>query len=354
MRLLSIMLVSLASQAMPALAEQSSSTDCQNPALAKRELHLVFENDVFAEKLGLSKSDRWYTNGVKAIAKINHDEPPWWYSKSWEKLTQKDANQACMEFGITFGQMMYTPMDIKQSAPQINDRFWGGWLYVGTLLQSRPRLRDAAARGDLETFELDVGVVGPLSLAQQSQKTVHALIGAPTPAGWHNQLKSELAIQTTYSRAFTFKQAHNNLLGFDLAAHYGFGLGTLFNYANAGATIRIGNNLSGAPVGTIENPSLMAFEQPANRAYVLARVDAKASLHNTFIDGSLLRQAPHASNVRSKHLVLQATVGLVIESKSLAVHRFAFLFNRRSAEFNTPPGAASLQNFGTMLLEVDF
>lgn len=359
-----LILCSLLSLSLVTPLAALADSQCANSG--KRELHFVFENDVFAEKLGLTKSDRWYTNGVKAIAKIKRDAPPWWYSKTWETLAENNplTKQAptekngikpyCMEYGFTLGQMMYTPMNIKQSAPQVNDRFWGGWLYFGTILQSRPKIRENAARGELETFELDIGVVGPLSLAQQAQKTVHALIGAPTPAGWNNQLKSELGIQTTYSRAFTVQQAHNDLLGFDLAAHYGFGLGTLFDYVNAGATIRIGNNLSGAPVGTIENPSLMAFEQPDNRAYFLARIDAKASFHNTFIDGSIFRRDPHPSSVRSKPLVLQATVGMVVESKTYALHRFAFLFSRRSAEFNTPPGAASMQNFGTILMQVDF
>jgi lipid A 3-O-deacylase len=178
--------------------------------------------------------------------------------------------------------------------------------------------------------------------------------GSPTPEGWHNQLKNEIGVQVTYTRNFTFKEAHNNLLGFDLAAHYGFAAGTLFDYVNAGATIRVGNNLSGAPVGTIENPSLMAFEKPDNRAYLLARLDVRAQAHNTFVDGSVLRRDPHVSYVHSKAIIVQATVGVVLEAKSWSTHRFAFLFHRRSSEFNTPPGAARMQSFGTMMMEVDF
>jgi len=36
-------------------------------------------------------------------------------------------------------------------------------------------------------FEITVGVVGPPSLAEQSQRTVHKLIGVTDPKGWdHN------------------------------------------------------------------------------------------------------------------------------------------------------------------------
>ncbi len=348
--LISLLSLPLLATAAPAMQDPA----CENTTPGKRELHLIFENDVFSEKLGLAHSDRWYTSGVKAIGKINRSDPPWWYSASWEKIAGKDNNQYCMEYGFTLGQMMFTPMNIRVGDPQPNDRFWGGWLYVGTLLQSRPKLRADAKRGDVETFELDIGVVGPASLAQQSQKGVHALIGAPTPEGWHNQIKNELGVQVTYTRNFTFKEAHNNLLGFDLAAHYGFAAGTLFDYVNAGATIRIGNNLSGAPVGTIESPSLMAFEKPDNRAYLLARLDVRAQAHNTFVDGSILRRDPHVSYVHSKAIIVQATVGVVLEAKSWSTHRFAFLFHRRTSEFNTPPGAARMQSFGTMMMEVDF
>jgi lipid A 3-O-deacylase len=171
--LISLLSLPLFATAAPAMQDPA----CENTTPGKRELHLIFENDVFSEKLGLAHSDRWYTSGVKAIGKINRSDPPWWYSAGWEAMAGKDSNQYCMEYGFTLGQMMFTPMNIRVGEPQPNDRFWGGWLYVGTLLQSRPKLRADAKRGDMETFELDIGVVGPASLAEQSQKGVHALIG---------------------------------------------------------------------------------------------------------------------------------------------------------------------------------
>lgn len=340
--------------ALSVQASAATAADCKAARGDKRELHVIVENDLFAEKLGLAPSDRWYTSGVKFMGKINQQEPPWWYSKTWETLTIKPPGEYCMEYGFTLGQMMYTPADIRQAGPQVNDRYWGGWLYLGTIIQSQPRRQRQERRDELETFELDIGVVGPWALGEQSQKAIHKLIGSPMPEGWKQQLRNEIGIQTTYLRALTWRQTQLDWLHADLAAHYGFGAGTVFNYVNAGATLRFGNNLSGAPVGTIEMPSLLAFENPTNRFYVLARVDARYWLHNTFVDGSLLRSDPHNSTIRARHIVLQATLGLVLETRQRSLRSLAFLFHRRSAEFNSAPGQAKYQNFGTLMLELDF
>ncbi len=339
------------SAARPELA-QTLATEIRAKAARPLEVHLLVENDLFAEKFGLAHSDRWYTSGVKSMVKINRDKPPPGYSKTWEALVDKDPNAYQVEYGFTMGQMIYTPGNIRTALPQPQDRFWGGWLYLGTVLQTHPKAQSPA--DGMDTFELDVGVTGPWSLAQQSQKTIHAIIGAPTPVGWNNQIKSELGVQTTYLHQRRLRRAQRGPLSFDLSGHYGFGLGTMFDYLNAGLTLRIGNNLEEAPAGTIDMPSLMAFGERANRAYLLARFDARASYHNTFIEGSFFRGKPHDTEIHAKRLIGQATLGLVVESATSRFHRAAFLFSRRSREFNNPPGSQSVQSFGTLMLQMEF
>ncbi|WP_338845352.1 lipid A deacylase LpxR family protein [Massilia sp. W12] len=315
-----------------------------------KEVHLLVENDLFAEKVGLSKSDRWYTSGVKLIYKPEHEHPP--FIGLLEALSSKKRSDYQMEYGFTLGQMMFTPSDISQSAPQPHDRYWGGWLYFGTILQAQPC--DARELGRMSTMELDVGMLGPWSLAQQSQKAIHKLVGAPMPNGWNNQLKSELGFQFSFNHQRRIRQAQRGPLSFDLIAHAGFGIGTMFDYVNGGLTLRIGNNLEEAPVGSIEMPSLMSFGERANRAYLLARIDSRYSVHNTFLQGSMWRAKPHESDVRAKSFTTQATLGVVVESREWRMHRLAFLFNRRSAEFNNQPGTQSVQNFATVMVQMDF
>ena len=199
------------------------------------------------------------------------------------------------------------------------------------------------------------GFIGPLSMARQAQDIVHRAIDVYLPRGWGNQLRTEFAVQATYSRSKRITATpRKDVVGLDFASHYGFGLGTLFDYVNAGLTARFGYGLDDAPLGTIESPSLGGFADRGNRAYWLLRLDAKRSFHNTFIDGSLFRRAPQDSLVERRPVLLQATLGAVLELEAFPIRRIAFLLHRRSAEFNVPSGIAPIQTFATVQLEVPF
>lgn len=82
----------------------------------------------------------------------------------------------------------------------------------------------------------------------------------------------------------------------------------------------------------------------------------KAIAHNTFIDGSLLREAPHVSYVTSKQIVPQLTFGMVMEWQGSGDgdgRRVSILFHRRGSEFSSPSGPAPIFNFGTIAYEWD-
>jgi lipid A 3-O-deacylase len=339
---------------LPANAESPTGTGkdpCKDDGTT-RGLHILFENDLFSERLGIGKSDRWYTNGIKGMITLKEGcKPIWLYGELSTLIGWEPANKYDVRIGHTIGQLMFTPQDITNPTAQSSDRFWGGWLYAGTIIQRRPKDQTR----ELETFELDYGFVGRLSLAEQAQKLVHRTFNFDTPVGWHNQLRSEVAVQATYLRAVELKPVGNKTgLEGDLIGHYGFALGTLFDYANAGITARLGYGLSDAPVGSIEMPSLEGFSKRGDRAYVLARIDAKAVAHNTFIDGSLFRRDPHGSSVDRKPLVVQGTLGIVKEFEKSIVRRLAILFHRRTAEFHMPTGSASIQTFGTVFVEFSY
>lgn len=337
------------------------SADPDDPCEQKSEprgLHVLLENDVFAEKLSLGKSDRWYTNGIKFMVSLRPNCVPELFSDRFRKfvgwgLSQGlDGRKQEIQLGFTMGQLMFTPQDIRNPAPQPRDRYWGGWLYAGTILQRQPEHDPNSA---LETLELDYGFVGPLSMARQAQEVVHGAIDVDLPRGWPNQLRTEIGLQATYSRSERMNAApRKDEIGVDFASHYGFGVGTLFNYVNAGVTARFGYGLDAAPLGTIESPSLGGFADRGNRGYWLMRLDAKRVFHNTFIDGSLFRRAPHDSLIERRPVIVQATVGAVLELEAFPVRRIAFLLHRRSAEFNVPSGIAPVQTFATVQLEVPF
>lgn len=313
--------------------------------------HILWENDVFTSRLG--KSDKWYTNGIKWASSYKPNCTPGWLPDKLQStladLMQEDRYD--IVYGVTVGQLMFTPKNLSTALPQPTDRFWGGWLYTGMQVQRQPR----DDRNELETLEVDYGVTGALSGAEQVQKVIHKLSNSTPPQGWNNQVKTEPALQITYSRTFHTPQRRipGTALSSDFAWHYGAAAGTLFDYVNGGVTARLGTKLTDVTPGTIENPAIGQFSKLSNAGYLMARLDMKAVAHNTFIDGSLLREAPHPSQVSSKQLVPQLSVGMVLEWGEREGKRLSILIHRRGSEFRSPAGPAPIFNFATVAWEWD-
>ncbi|BBI99947.1 hypothetical protein FGKAn22_16400 [Ferrigenium kumadai] len=317
--------------------------------------HILWENDLFTSKL-LGRSDKWYTNGIKLASSYKPNCIPGWVPDQLHDTLSSVMNdqEYDLVFGFAVGQLMFTPKNLTTPLPQPMDRFWGGLLYTGMLVQRQPK----GHRDELETLEVDYGVTGPLSGAEQLQKLIHSLSKSTSPQGWNNQIRTEPAIQITYSRTVHTPQHRisGSPLSVDFAWHYGAVGGTLFDYVNGGLTARLGTKLTDITPGTIENPAIGQFSKIDSAAYLLARLDMKGIVHNTFIDGSMLRTAPHVSYVSSKQIVPQLTFGMVLEWQGKGEgegRRVSILFHRRGSEFRSPAGPAPIFNFGTIAYEWD-
>jgi hypothetical protein len=318
---------------------------------------LLVENDMNAggDFLSGDKSDRWYTSGIKLISMLREDTRPYWFSNALPDFACWWGSKYQYQFGYVLGHAMYTPADITNPDPQPSDRFWGAWAYLGAIVQFREK-NDART---LQTFEFDIGFVGKPALGESFQKGIHNVIGSPQPGGWDNQLKTEPAINVTYlGMRKLFNDARGipiigDSLKWDATAHGGFALGTVFDYVNGGLTLRIGNALTGAPIGTIEVPSLGGGDKwQEGNWYAFIRADARATAHNIFIDGSLFRDDPHPTSVESKDVTYFINRGITYESS--AKNRWTLSFNRRSREFNAPPSDRGAQNFFTLVWEHRF
>ena len=86
---------------------------------------------------------------------------------------------------LSLEQIMITPSDIARETPDFNDLPYVGYsnLELGLFSWNGNSLFGYGVR---------VGVVGPDSGAEQSQKVVHKVTGSTEPQGWDNQLGSDL------------------------------------------------------------------------------------------------------------------------------------------------------------------
>src|SRR5206468_4254362 len=95
---------------------------------------------------------------------------------------------------LFLGQNIFTPKNVNLKPPDPRDRPYAGWLYIGASL-----LQDTDSQM-LENLELDAGVIGPGSLAKQTQNDFHQFIGVSQARGWSSQLQNEPGIMLSYER----------------------------------------------------------------------------------------------------------------------------------------------------------
>ena len=297
---------------------------------------VIVENDVFADV------DRHYTNGLRLAWLSDQDDVPGRVRSVAARLPLL-PDDADLRIEYAVGQNMFTARDITDPMPDEDERPYAGWLYgaVGLVAETGERL---------DKLELSLGVVGPASLADETQTWWHEVIGADEPRGWGTQLPNEPAIQLTYQRSWR-ALASGELFGFatDLTPNVGAAVGTVFVYGEAGATVRVGQHLPrdyGPPRIQPSLPGSGFFVTEEDFGwYLFGGVTGRAVAHNVFLDGTLLRDS---RSVEKENFVgdLQAGVAATVGDV-----RLAYTHVLRTREFQTQEETDA---FGAISLSVRF
>ncbi|HEX4889466.1 MAG TPA: lipid A deacylase LpxR family protein [Alphaproteobacteria bacterium] len=250
-------------------------------------INVQAENDLFA-----GAGDRHFTNGVR----LSWFTPPETHP---ERLINTAAKLPFFEpgtrlrFAFGMGQNMFTPEDISRRDPDPADRPYAGWLYgsIGMTSESAGCLPGNSGRCLLESLELDLGMVGPASLARQTQRKWHGLINVEKPEGWRHQIKNEPGAVLFYERKLRARVRDlTDGLQYDFTPHIGGALGNVYTYGAAGATVRLGDGLPrdyGPPRIRPSLPGSGFFEPNGGLAwYLFAGFEARAVARNIFLDGN--------------------------------------------------------------------
>jgi len=204
-------------------------------------LVVTTENDLYANMFKYNNQDRHYSQGMK-IMYIGGDKDFTTISSALNRWVPKLGlqNEAC-NVGFAIGHNIYTPINKTSYAPVLDDEPYAGWFYGSLIFQRRGVTgRDVPI---LDSYELDLGMVGPASIAKDIQRQWHRWIGSDLPNGWANQLKNEPGLELKAARYWRLTPNENVGRYFDVVPHVGASLGNVRIDANAGAFLRLGYNL---------------------------------------------------------------------------------------------------------------
>lgn len=338
---------------------------CRGACAAEEPLpwtfNLYFENDLFGE------SDEQYTNGVRAswispdLEKgfFDDDRLPDWVKSYSDQLRffhdlnpRKDERENLQKnVVLSLGQLMYTPEDIDATEVVPDDRPYAGYLYFSAGYHTR-------SRAQLDTIEINLGVVGPWARGQEVQDFVHDARGIDKFQGWDNQLENELGLQAVYEhkhrvaeRSYFEERLHQ-----DVVWHAGFSLGNVATYLNVGAEYRIGLQIPEdfgtaalRPAGDSSAPgrgdARLRGDTGAENLHLFVSFDMRGVARDIFLDGNTLADS---HSVKKRNLVYDVAAGL-----SFTWHRWKLSYAQiyRSREFK---GEGHGHDFGSISISYTY
>lgn len=284
-------------------------------------LTLGLENDAIA------LSDRHYTQGATiTYLSADHTGPRLLRSMA-EGLPGFGYQPLASKWGTGFGQEIYTPEDLRSSAVVVDDRPYAGWLFGSFILQQRGLT--GRGLGVMELLRLDLGVVGPESQAEATQKEWHHV----PPEGWDHQLNTEIGAVLRYQRRYLWLIAARQspwsahiIPGFsanggNIDTSFGLSVLTRVGYRIPNE-FAVGSNPEGRGLGL----------------YLFGRVEGRAVLHDIFLDGNTFTDS---HQVDKKPLTGSVTGGVAFTHKTVEVR---LSYTIKSEEFERQQ---TLDSYGT-------
>ncbi len=336
------------------MVSEGKAEPISGPCFEKlRALNVTLENDLFG-----GGADKHFTHGtrlsyVELKKKVtnkskcnelgsNFEIEP---TKSWFHRMISDEGFGAKGVSFILGQNIFTPENITTPSLIIDDRPYAGWLYFGIGLVKQENTSYGAS---FVSLEVDLGVVGPLSFADDAQLRVHKIIDSPRPRGWNNQLDNEPGILINLELKWLFEQLQpwKQGLELDILPSVGTAAGNVMNYFSAGATLRLGVNLPkdyGPPrIRPGAQGSDFFIPGEGDRLvswYLFAGLEGRAVIHNIFLDGNTFATS---HSVDKKYFVGDLHLGFVLV---ISQFRIAFSNVFRTEEFNNQK---ELDEFGSI------
>lgn len=316
---------------------------------------LFWENDGAWSKF-LEPTDAWYTAGlgiavqsqgafadrvVSRLPSVNGEFSP-------------ERDNTSYSLGLLLAMDIYTPEEIDDPEIREDDRPYAGWSYLGLMAQRANRSGTVPV---FEHFELDLGILGETSGAEDVQKWAHEVFEGAFPEGWDHQVHDEFGADFRYQRRWRIEviPAARQGPAMQLIPDAGFTLGTVHTHAAAGATLRYGWKLPD-DFGPGNLRVADDFTRPMDKSqgvthgasgYFFARPGVRLVAHDATFGDSLFRD--NVVSVDHQPVVGQITGGVVVSF--LRHWRASYAYTLVSPEFKEQ---SSWHSFASIQLSAVF
>ena len=229
-----------------------------------KEFGFITDNDLYTS----SKNDMYYTNGLEL------------FFRYLSKNENEKINKKITEFRV--GQYIYNPRFINETAVDINDRPFTGYLFA-----EAGRSFFYQSESVIKT-DFQLGYMGPNAFGRETQESFHHVIGYKRVYGWENQLHNALAVQAhvMYSKKL-FPGKHNDFVDFHFQSEAN--LGTIFDGVSTGFLARIGfKKLLPVYDSNLHDASVSAQPQfDVREFYFYAMPSVNYQFYDATIEGSM-------------------------------------------------------------------
>lgn len=333
-------------QSFDPAAPPPSDADLAQQSPAQRDpfaLSIYWENDGGPVKRNELR-DQHYTNGLAIV--LAHR--PAWADRLADFVPFASEGMDRTAGGYYLQQLMFTPEEILESGIIEDDRPYAGYLAAGAFWQ---RASDA----ELDHLQLEVGITGDSSLAEEIQTSVHEWVDTEAAEGWHNQIDDQPQIQFYARRKWRIGldpiDIGETRIDAQVIPTVGFALGTVYRHLEAGGTFRIGFNLPDdfGPGRVADLGSRVGDPAQGWSFYGFARAGGRLVEHNTFLEGNDFEDDPHT--VEAEPLVGEISAGLVVGyRRDRWAAELSYSQTALTEEFKTQTGSDSYGMLGLSLM----
>lgn len=329
----------------------------QLPLLGRGTASFYLENDLFTD------TDQNYTNGVRiSISSPNLEgfNDQFIENEEFRQLYQwlneglsifhpvaprsgEKSEVSSRRVVLTLGQQIFTPTDREATELIEDDRPYAAWLYMGTYYHAR--------RGNqLKTIGVNLGVVGPAALGEESQSFIHDLRNIEKWEGWDNGLDNELGVQLVFEKKDKLVDNTADKFGYDFTSHYGGSFGNVATYVNFGGEFRVGWHIPDN-FGTSSLRSGADNHTPDGEVnsgwgvHTFVSIDARWVARDIFLDGNTFS---NSHSVDKRHWVADAAMGVSLTYEQLSLS-YAQVLRTREFQLQREP-----HNYGSLSASLNY